>query len=172
MPFEFVHLCKALGTWDKFVRDWESQCSELEEDFSCYELEPIGVVKDLAEGPVQPDAAAYALYDGERYAAMCQVNRTLLPGYTGQVLRVRMLYLSPYYEFGEFSLEQYSRVLIDILFHIIELSREAMPSRHIKFHLRSPADRQFFAAFRNAIDGTGVFESVTTRGAWLYITKN
>jgi hypothetical protein len=172
MANEFIRLNAKLGSWNNFVEDWKQQCASLDEDFSTYELEPIGVVRDLAEGVCRSDAAAYALHDGSIFAAMCQINLTPLPGYNGDVLRVRMLYLSPHYEYGEYSLDDYSKLIIDIFYNIIKLSNGAMPSRHIKFHLRSPADRQFFATFGNALDAAGVFASVAIHGAWLYITKN
>ncbi len=172
MASEFVRLDEKTGTWIKFIDDWKAQCELFDEDFSSYELEPIGVVRDLAEGPNREDAAAYALHDGKIFTAMCQVNCTLLPGYVGKVLRVRMLYLSPHYEYGEYSVDDYSKLIIDVFNHIIWLSNSDMPSAHIKFHLRSPADRQFFATLGGALDAANIFRSVGVRGAWLYITKN
>jgi hypothetical protein len=172
MAHQFIRLEAQSGTWAQFLEDWQQQCAEFREDFAPYEIEPIGVVRDLAEGPRRDDAAAFAFHDGEIFAAMCQVNVTQLPGYVGDVLRVRMLYLSPYYEFGEYSVEKYSELVADVFWKIFEMSRLHMPARHIKFHLRSPADRQFFVSLGNALDASGVFESVAVRGAWLYLTKN
>lgn len=172
MAFEFICLREEDGTWERFLIDWKSQCADLDEDFSIYENEPVGVVHDLVAGEVRNDAAAYALHDGTRFCAMCQVNCTPLPGYIGNVLRVRMLYLSPYFDFGDFGLEDYSKIIIRIFSEIIKLSDTRMESKHIKFHLRSPADRQFFASFGNVLDTQRVFGSVSTRGSWLYITKN
>jgi hypothetical protein len=70
MTSQFYRLQSKLGTWTKFIEDWQSQCEALGEDFSSYEVEPIGVVRDLAEGADRDDAAAYAL--------------TLAPGCPGQ----------------------------------------------------------------------------------------
>jgi hypothetical protein len=171
MAIKFVRLESETGTWGELIDDWKSQCDAFGEDFASYENEPIGVVKDLAEGPRRNDAAAFALHDGDRYAAVCQVNCTCIPGFSSEVLRVRMLYLSPHYEFGEYGLEDYSELLIDIFYGVIGISNCEMPARYIKFHLRSPADRQFFATFGSALGEAGAFEEVGRVGSWLHITK-
>lgn len=171
MEHKFVRLNVHDGSWQKFIENWQIQCSQYDEDFSIYENEPIGVVKDLAHENTRDDAAAYALFDGTNFLAMCQINCTPLPGYDGSVLRVRMLYLSPHYEFGEYSIEDYMKLIISVFLNVIVISNREMPAPHIKFHLRSPADRQFFATFGAALDEANYFQSIGIRGAWLYITK-
>jgi hypothetical protein len=171
MGIKFVRLETESGTWNDLLEDWQAQCASFGEDFAVYENEPIGVVRDLAEGPRRDDAAAFALHDGERYAAMCQVNCTCLPGFSSEVLRVRMIYLAPHYELGEYSLDDYGNLLIEIFNGVIGISNCEMPAQHIKFHLRSPADRQFFAMFGSALDAAGVFETVGKIGSWLHLTK-
>jgi hypothetical protein len=170
--FAFLRLTTADNSWDDFLADWRGQCEAQGEEFSLYEQGPIQVVRDLAEGPLQEEARVYGLKKGKHYCAMCQVNRTLLPGYNGKVLRVRMMYLSPYYDFGDYPVEEYTDILISLFGNVAELSYGEMESPHIKFHLRSPADRQFFATLGSKLDKSPVFASVALRGAWLYITKN
>lgn len=169
---KFVRLRSEDDTWQAFQADWKRQCEELSGDFDLYENGPFDVVRSLAEGNVDPDAAAYALHDGARYGAMCQVNTTYLPGYTDKVLRVRIMYLAPYYDLGEGSVEEYIGVVSALLWNVIGISNSTMPAPNIKFHLRSPADRQFFVTFGNNLDSAQVFKSVVVRGSWLYITKN
>ena len=74
MEFKFDCLRHEEGTWQNFLADWKAQCAAFEEDFSTYENGPISVVQDLAVGTASRSTGAYALHDGERYCAMCQVN--------------------------------------------------------------------------------------------------
>lgn len=172
MAGNFQRLLAADGSWKDFIKDWETQCEAFDEDFSMYTNGPLTVVKDVAETPeCNTEAAVYAYHDGERFAAMCQVNCTYLPGYTGKVLRVRMLYLSPFYDFGDTSVDQYAAILTQLFLNIYNVSIIEMPSQHIKFHLRSPGDRVFFTMLGNHLDRSQVFGSVSVRGSWLYITK-
>jgi hypothetical protein len=170
--FAFLRLTTADNSWEDFIEDWKRQCEVQGEDFSLYETGPIQVVRDLAEAQPQEEARVYGLKRGKHFNAMCQVNRTFLPGYTGKVLRVRMMYLSPYYDYGDYPVEEYTEILISLFINIAELSYGEMESPHIKFHLRSPADRQFFAMLGAKLDKFSGFSSVALRGAWLYITKN
>lgn len=85
MTKEFIRLQSSDGSWEKFCKNWKDQCEKLKEDFSIYEIEPIGVVREIAEKN-HKKAAAYALFDGSDYLAMCQVNHADLPGYPSKVL--------------------------------------------------------------------------------------
>ena len=168
---QFVRLHEADGSWIRFLGDWEAQCTSLGEDFESYQVSLIGVVQDLAKADSNEDAAIYALEEDGRFHALCQVNVTMLPGYTGRVLRVRMMYFAPLYDFGELDLEAYISVVVRMFTEIMTLSDGHMQAPHVKFHLRSPADRQFFAAIGTDFENKKTYESVTMRGAWLYITK-
>lgn len=170
----FIRLLEKDGSWFRFLRDWEKQCSDLGEDFEIYRISLIGVVEDLAKGEPSDDAAIYALESDEgafHFHALCQVNVTLLPGYMGRVLRVRMIYFAPCYDFGVLDLDQYVSVLVRMFSEIMKLSDGNMVASHVKFHLRSPADRQFFAAIGSNFENKKTYASVVMRGAWLYITK-
>lgn len=174
-----VQLRTETNTWELLLEDWRRQCELFDEDITLYEDSPINVVRDLAEGPLNPNAGAYALYDGERFSALCQANRTPLPGYTGQVLRVRMMYLCPELDLGDSEIDDYVTTLTQMFSGIVSLSSSVeMAAPHIKFHLRSPADRQFFQVLSQVLSGDDsgvdrprVFANVQMRGSWLYITK-
>lgn len=162
----FIRLHEGDGSWSRFRRDWEDQCCQLGEDFESYQVSLIGVVEDLAKDTPSDEAAVFALEceDG-RFHALCQVNVTTLPGYTGRVLRVRMMYFAPLYDFGELSLDAYIEVLVRMFSEIMALSEGAMQAPHVKFHLRSPADRQFFPTIGTDFEDKKTYASVIRRGA-------
>lgn len=171
MKKNLIRLEEKNGTWRDLYADWKSQCEQFNEDFSLYENEPFDVIRDLTKEPLNQKAAAFALHYDKEYAAIFQVNQTCLPGFEGEVLRVRMISLSPYYEFGPAKIEEYGELLIKIFLGIIEISDTIMRSKHIKFHLRSPADRQFFFYLGQGLNSKGIFTKVDTIGSWVYITK-
>ncbi|WP_404289651.1 hypothetical protein ACD578_25635 [Microvirga sp. RSM25] len=158
------------GSWEALKAEWHGQCSSYGEDFDSYAQGTFSVLTPLAENS-EPDAGVYAYLDGGKHAAIFQANCTPLPGYTGPVLRVRFMTLAPQYDFGDFGVDQYSDVLAGVFATSMALSDIDMKSQHLKFHLQSPADRQFFAMLEGPLGRTGIFESVQIRGAWLYITK-
>lgn len=158
------------GTWPEFVLDWQAQCEKAGEDFAAYAVGSFDVLSGLATAP-EPDAGVYALKKGGTHDAICQANCTGLPGYDGPVLRVRMMLLSPDFDFGVKPIEQYGSTLINMFLGIYILSETEMMARHIKFHLKSPNDRSFFAAIGERLNGEEQFEKVEVRGSWLYVTK-
>lgn len=159
------------GSWNQLCDVWRSECEEFGEDFDQYANASMPVLRDLA-AEENANAGVFALQseDGD-YHAMCQANSTYLPGYDGKVLRVRHLLMSPYYDFGDFTIEEYSMILGRMFARTVLLSVKDLPSRHIKFHLRSPADRQFFATIGNGLGQTDLFSDVAMKGSWLYLTK-
>ncbi len=68
-------------------------------------------------------------------------------------------------------LEAYISIVVRMFTEIMTLSDGHMQAPHVKFHLRSPADRQFFAAIGTDFENKKTYESVTMRGAWLFVTK-
>ena len=89
------------------------------------------------------------------------------------MLRVRFITLSPDFDLNDKPINEYGSVLVALLGEILGLAYfdEDLSAMHIKFHLRSPADQQFFAALGAGLRERNVFESIQTRGAWLYITR-
>jgi len=174
MEHELKRLKAADGSWAAFEADWSAQCVAFDEDFGQFAQATIGVLRDLAEQTPAPKAAAtFGLWNSETGAfdAVAQLNSTLIPGHDGKVLRIRHLLLSPYFDFGDYPIETYSTVLSRMFAHTASLSvAGTFASRHIKFHLRSPADRQFFAGFVEPMAQLGIFSKVVMRGAWLYLS--
>lgn len=172
MASKIVRLLAGDGSWGDFEADWRAQCSSYGEEFDSYAEGTFSVVRDLIDKEKE-DAGVYAFYDEDHHISMCQVNVAGLPGYDSPVMRVRFLTLSPDFDFGDKSVDEYAIVLVTTLAGILALSdaEGTMKARHIKFHLSSPADRQFFATLGRGLDEAEEFTSVTMRGAWLYITK-
>lgn len=170
MDHQLAKLRASDGSWNEFEADWKAQCETFGEDFSQYAIGSIPVLKEVAADD-RDDVGIYALRSEEGgFAAVAQVNSTLLPGYDGKVLRVRHMLLSPTLDYGELLLETYSSVLSRMFAQTVNLAFRSMPAEHVKFHLRSPADRQFFSTVLETLKEFDIFSSVAMRGSWLYLS--
>lgn len=177
--FDIHVLSAADGTWDRFKADWQKQCEEVGEAFDEYAADSLKIVAGVITGELISVGGGSvtrvgALWDSdsERYYACCMLNRvTGLPGIDGPVLRVRHLIVSPLIDYGVGDVEMYPDVLIGILQGVVHLSSTSLNAGNIHLHLRSPEDQSFFRAFGTSLGASGVFASVQTRGAWLYVTK-
>lgn len=159
------------GEWEKLLLQWEKECSEYGEALDDFASASIPMMATVASGPQLSDRAIYALENESGYQSVCQLNVAFLPGYEGKVLRVRTLVLAPRFDFDEgIDLSVYGDVLGATFGGVVDVAREQMPARHIKFHFRSPADRQFFESLRTELEPEGQFASVAMKGAWLYIS--
>lgn len=170
MDYNIVRLQNSDGTWQEFKDDWEAQCAAYGEDFSSFAEGTFSVVKDLLDDAGEA-AGLFAIKEADQHVSMCQLNRASIPGYSSPVLRVRFMTLSPEFDFGDKSIEDYSGVLVATFAAVLAVSNTVMEAKHIKFHLRSPADRQFFALLGKGLNDSDMFHSVHVRGAWLYVTK-
>jgi hypothetical protein len=171
--YNFLCLDRDGPTYADLLESWRAETEELGEDFEIFSDIPVSVFQQIAE----KDSANTALYaaqaaDGS-FGAVCMLNHARIPGYDGPVLRVRHILLSPKFDLTDMPLSEYSDVLFTILSGVIVYSDDDvnMRANHIKFHLRSPADMQFFAAVGKQLSGAQIYRSVQTRGSWLYITK-
>jgi len=170
MSHAFQSLKADDGSWAALKEAWKVQCGQFEEDFDGYAP---AAFAELDAATAHPDDS-YTVYGlinegtGE-FDAVCSVNWTYLPGYVGKVLRVRNLLFAPKFDFGEFEVSDYATVLTRVFARAVTLAIGARPSRHIKFHLRSPVERQFFALAGSELDTLEEFKTVKIRGAWLYI---
>lgn len=168
---QFSELTKDDGSWDAFLENWRTQCGEFDEEIENFASATLRELGELAtEG--HPRAGVYGLQDGDDFVAVCQANCVPLPDYDGPVLRLRFLTVSPRFDFGDFEVEQYATLLVRVLVAALVLSDDEHEAKHIKFHLKSPADRAFFAALGSHLNDEDEFESVKMIGSWLYITKN
>lgn len=80
--------------------------------------------------------------------------------------------LSPTLDYGELPIEAYAWVMSRMFSRTVYLAIKDMPSEHVKFHMRSPADRQFFQSALSTLKDLEIFSNVAMRGAWLYLTLN
>lgn len=169
---KLVRLLKDDGTWTEFEADWKRQCEQLGEDFDSYAGSTFSVISDLVEKE-QKKAGVFGLKIGNSYSAMCQVNKAGLPKYDSPVLRTRYMTLSPEYDLTNKTISEYGDVLVALLAEVMGLAilDKELECRHVKFHLRSPADIPFFAAIGKGIKERDVFDAIETRGMWLYITR-
>lgn len=166
------------GSWDNFREDWIAQCDEVGEVFEDYASDSLSIISGIVTGAVASmggvnDTRIGALIDEEtgRYYACFMLNHTMVPGNPGYTLRVRHILVSPLLDYGVAEVALYPDVIVGILTGIVHLSSTELSAQHIRLHLRSPEDQDFFRALGTSLHGAGVFESVQTHGTWLYITK-
>lgn len=161
------------GSWNDLLTQWAQQCHDCGEDFEAYLPETIRLLGNLV------DDTANEKWDGVfghkdeqgKHQGVCFVNCTFLPGFTGRVLRVRHVLLSPENDFGDFDEVHYSGLLGTIFERIIRLSDTMLPCKSIKIHFRSPADVALFSRFAANFEDSEHFSSVKMAGAWLMLTK-
>ena len=168
----FQRLSRENGLWSKLWVSWDAICEKYSESFAEFVPSALSVLKPLADDPQLSHAGVYGLVEGEDIRAVCQLNVANLPGYDGKVLRLRHMVLSPEFEFSDdISVDDYVSVLAEMFSGALVVSDGDMLSEHVKLHLRTPLDIQFFNHFRDKLSLTAKFDIVQMRGAWLYITK-
>lgn len=164
-----IKLAQSNDSWGSFEADWEKKCADSGEDFSEYYSARLTMLKEISEED-QSNSSVYALSVDSEYVAVFFANRAQIKGAFGWALRIRQITFSPDYDFGVKSSDEYTRVLAAVVASAIRLSREAMPSDHIRVHLPSPNDHAFFGELGEALAQLRMFESIATRGSWFYLT--
>lgn len=168
---EFKKISRENGLWAQLWGEWDEICLLYDESFQDYAPSSMTVLRPLAEDPETASAGVYGLIDSNKIIAVCQLNATLLPRYEGRVLRLRHLLLSPSFDFSDdINIEQYIEILSEMFTGTINCANNEMPAKHVKLHLQSPADRQFFKEIEQHLEKSAKFSSVKMQGAWLYIT--
>ena len=167
---DFVRLDLRDGTWAQFRENWRTQCESFGEDFDTYAQASLPVLQAEVENPTK-DVGVFALRsESGNFDAVAMATSAHIPGYQEKVLRVRHLLLSPFFDFGDYAIDAYTRVLSRMATRTITLAMKGMPSRHIKFHLRSPGDREFFAVAAEVLSADVAFYDVAIRGSWLHMS--
>ena len=167
-----VRVSQADGTWDALCQQWEQSCLSFHEDFSDFAPATLPVLHQLATGPLLTNAAIYTVRRQSEYHAAYQANVCRLPRYDGPVLRVRHITFSPLYDYDEnLNIDNYRQTLLEVFIGALLLSDDQMSAEHIKFHLRSPAEREYGNHFQEALSSHSAFSQVEMRGAWIYLSK-
>jgi hypothetical protein len=168
---EFVKILKEDGSYDDFRADWETQLAGSDYDgFENYQPLTFSILEQVIDTN-EKKSGAYALKIKGQYLAICQLNVAMIPGYTGSVLRLRFLTLCPAMDVGSSDID-YADAITTLLMKTEELARndETMSANHIKFHLSSPADRDFFSMLGKGLRDFESYKQVDFKGSWLYIT--
>ncbi|MEL7211619.1 MAG: hypothetical protein AAGK92_03085 [Pseudomonadota bacterium] len=169
---DFKRISVENGEWNKLWTSWDEQCDSYGEKLDEYAVGSIAAIRPLANGGQTSSSGVYGLVDEQAVHSICQLNTALLPGYTGKVLRLRHLVLAPRFDYDDsVNLDEYVTVLSKMFAGAVEISGTEMLSDHIKLHLQSPADKEFFKLFQDKLRQFSVFNTVELRGAWLYISK-
>lgn len=166
-------LDKSDASWFGLRDQWKKQCHDYEEDFEQYASASLTTLEnECDDGAPDDSSGVFGLVDENRiFHAACFLNAAHIKGWSGRVLRVRHLVLSPYYDFEDLELEDYATTLAHAFTQIVEVSESDLSSRHIKIHYRSPYDRTFFAAFALTMKSSSNFDSVESKGMWLHLSK-
>ena len=168
--YELRRLSKADGSWQNFHAGWEAQCIEAGEEICDFAASSLPVLEGIAtENTAQ--TWVVGLFYGARCLAIAMANRANIAGPPGWTLRVRHVIVCPLLDFGALSDNLYAETLIEMTLGIVQLSESTLPAKRVKFHLRSPGDYSYFAAFTRLLDRMGVFASCTMHGAWMIIEK-
>jgi hypothetical protein len=134
-------------SWRSIKAQWKKDAEGAGEDFATFS----GIAAfDIMASKEGDNPGLYCLGDGERMHAVCQVRRLLMSKYSGPILRVRFVNVSPTYELGLASTKEYAQMLVELFSGIVWLSKDALSAGHIRFFLKSPGDSQFFAALQAA----------------------
>ncbi|MBZ6377358.1 hypothetical protein B5C34_05330 [Pacificimonas flava] len=176
MAFRIVNLNQNDGSWKSFRENWEQQCEQLDENPDSYAPDAFSAIRTCLETPVMQSSdrksQAVSLVDSdEQHMVAAVLHWHPAPGVKGHILKVRQLTVCPRLDFGELDEDFYADVLVELTSRVYKLSENELPATEIRFHLRSPADKVYFAAFGKKIDGENVFEQVKHHGAWLHIVK-
>jgi hypothetical protein len=160
------------GSWGRLLAQWSRECHECDEDFESYlpeTLKLLGGLVEQTEG--QRWDGVFAFEEDGSMEGICFVNGAFIPDYSGRVLRVRHVILSPKNDFGEYDEEHFAKKLGTLFERILEVSESEIPCPHLKFHFRSPADVALFQKFSLILTKSDHFSSVKMKGAWLMLTK-
>lgn len=168
---DIVRLRVADGSWQRLEDDWEAQCEELGDCLNNYASSSVAPIKALAQDDIA-DQWAIAVTNGGRFMAIAYAIRATQKPFTSKVLRIREVTVCPLLDYGSLPETIYVDTLIGLLNGAVKLSESGLRAKHIKMHLRSPADAIFFRAVGNTLDSKGVFEATATHGAWLSFTKH
>jgi hypothetical protein len=169
---EMRRLLTGDASWNSLETDWSKQCSEVGDVFESYGAATLSMVRKFAETDSNNEWAL-GLYDKTSkryYASACAILATQ-KGYSGRVLRIREVVVCPLLDYGNLPETAYVDTLIHLLNGAVGLSETSLKARHIKIHLRSPADAVFFRAIGTALDSKSVFAATEAHGAWLSFTK-
>lgn len=163
-------LTKDDGSWQSLYEQWRNQCDK--DEFEIYCEGTFSFLEKLIESP-EPKADVLCAGAGDTPSIICQVNTARTKGYVGAVLRVRHLVTSPHYDLDDIPISEYAKTLVDLFFKVYDLSNKSgtYKAKHIKFHLRSPSEQDFFATLGEGLSRTEHIKEVRLQGAWLYVTK-
>lgn len=157
------------GLWDQVEQQWSEVCESYGDALEEYAISSLPVLRETARTS-DASTKAMGLFDEDgRCHAVCFANRASIKGYSEPVLRIRHLLLAPEYDYGTLSASQYATALTSTFAAAVSLAFSGLPAKHVRFHLRSPADVSFFSSIATTLGNLPLFEFVNMRGAWLYL---
>lgn len=162
------------GSWQEVLDQWSKQCHEYEEDFEGFLHQTLPMLEtQIGDCRGNRNTGVYS-HTGEtkEHQAICFLNGSFIPGFSGRVLRVRHLILAPKYDFGDYTRDEYAALLSAIFEDVLRVSDSEISCPNVKIHFRSPADVALYREFAKNLNEGSRFSSVKMQGAWLYISKS
>lgn len=166
---DLLPLSESDKSWQSLQAQWRGESADLKDDFSTFAVGTFGALNPIAQEDVTK-SGLYGLHDGKSFKAFCQVTRLLMKGYDSPVLRARFATVSPKFDLGTHNMADYVQVLTHLFSGIVWLARSRMPAKHVRFHLRSPADAQYFFGLASTSLEGNPFSKFEIRGAWIECT--
>lgn len=157
------------GEWDEVEKQWAEVCEAHGDVLDDYAISSFPVLRETAQTS-DASTKAMGLFDEDgRCHSVCFANRAAIKGYASPVLRIRHLLLAPECDYGTLSASQYATALTATFAAAVALAFSDLPAKHVRFHLRSPADISFFGSIATTLGNLPLFEAVHMQGAWLYL---
>lgn len=161
------------GSWSELLQKWKAECHSFDEEIESYMPTMLDTLAEQIEICKQDTRSGVYALEGEAddVEAICFLNGAFLPKFTGRVLRVRHLILAPKYDFADYSVDEYARVLARIFEAVLKVSDSQIQCPHVKIHFRSPADVAVFREFAEKLNDLSHFDHVKMVGSWLFVSK-
>jgi hypothetical protein len=159
--------------FSKLEMAWEAQCASYSESYVDFaESRIVHARKICAEDPPDANYGIFGLIEGSHFEAIVHINKASLPGTSGDTLRLVWILLAPRLDFEDIQLNEFTKVISDIIYGAIDVSNNAYKAKHIKIHLGNFADRQYFFGLASGLQRNADVIDVSVRGNWFHLSKS
>lgn len=164
-----IRLDKSL--FSELEKEWKEQCIKFSEDFADYAAPSIDLARSISSEQPTEKYGIYCLRDKCSGEHLCILhgNVARLPKSTGKTFRAVWVLLAPRFDFEDVAAEEFSKLAANLLLAIVDVATRS-GSEHIKLHLGTMVDRQYFGAVAMTLLATKAVQDASIRGNWLHVT--